>query len=81
MPSIEEAIRFHRQRLLVLYRLADSSAACATYEHNEDEEAFWVGVAGIIDDVLSFLQRLKALLPSEILNLDEPTDPPEEGSK
>jgi hypothetical protein len=81
MRSIEEAIRFHRQRMLVLYRLADTAAACAAYERNEEDESFWVGVASMIDEVLGFLQRLKVHLPPEVLNADEPTDPPEAEEK
>jgi hypothetical protein len=82
MPSIEEAIRFHRQRAQVLYNLADTHASLAACHRDREDEDFWSGVTSILDDLIGLLQRLKDVFPPDLMNRDMPTEQDfEEGTK
>jgi hypothetical protein len=72
MPSIEEEMRAHRQRALVVQKLCESSATVANADLERRQEGFWFGLGEIVEEFVSFLERLPKVLPAHVQNNEMP---------
>jgi hypothetical protein len=77
VSSIEEQARSLRDRALVVARLCDAASQGSwngRWSERRREAGFWNGLESLVDEFISFLERLPRVVSDEILNLEMPPE-------